>query len=101
MFAARLLGLDGGEVIFEEITERSFLEELMHGMLESNDILKVNMAIMVIRIGALINIRFRLTGDLLDILIAQIFEDVFEGVFDGDYFFRFGHDVLYQIMIRR
>jgi hypothetical protein len=34
-------------------------------------------------------------------LIAQIFEDIFESVFDGDNFFRFGHDVLYQIMIRR
>ena len=63
-------------------------------VLESNDVLKVNMAIMVIRIRTLINIRFGFACNLLDVLIAQIFEDIFEGVFDGDNFFCFGHDLL-------
>ena len=70
VLAARLLGLDGGEVVFEEITKRSFLEELMHGALESNDILKMNMAIMIIGVRTLINIRFGFACNLLDVLIA-------------------------------
>tara|TARA_B100000900_G_scaffold208486_1_gene176747 strand:+ start:63 stop:368 length:306 start_codon:yes stop_codon:yes gene_type:complete len=101
VLSAQFFGLDSGEVVFEEIAKWRFLEELMHGVLEGDHILEMNMAIMVIGICALINIRLGLASDLLDILIAQIFQDVFEGMFDGDNFFRFGHDVLYQIMIRQ
>jgi hypothetical protein len=61
-------------------------------LLESYDILEMNMTVMVIGVCTLIYIRLGLARDLLDILVAEVFEDLFESMFDGDNFFSFRHD---------